>query len=88
MLELTDAAGRRVEHPFSVLVDPREGELQRVSTAWRPSGTLAQARRVSPDTPWTELLDAPREWWWWAAFGLAGILAAEQTLAWNLGRRR
>jgi hypothetical protein len=88
VLELTDAAGRRVEHPFSVLVDPREGELQRVSTAWRPSGTLAHARRIAPDTPWTELLDSPREWWWWAAFGLAGILAAEQTLAWNLGRRR
>ena len=88
VLELVDAAGRRVEHSFSVLTDPREGELQRVSLDWRPAGRLATARRVATDTPWTTLLEGPQEWWWWAALGLVATLAAEQWLAWNLGRRR
>lgn len=88
VLELTETSGRRTEHPFSVLADPREGELQRVASQWRPTGLLATARRVPPDMPWTAIADGPREWWWWAACGLAAILAAEQSLAWNLGRRR
>jgi hypothetical protein len=88
VLELVDAGGNRTEHPFSVLANPRESELRRVATSWRPVGPIAMAQRVPPDVSWTTLMDGPREWWWWAACVLAAVLGAEQALAWNLGRRR